>query len=84
MALKIDFDHFKTLHDAIERARKECPDMTLDSYKQQGRTAKRWRWDLLWYAAAKILPGDWVTKTLYPYLNDNHIDSALRVITNTK
>ena len=34
----------------------------------------RYRWDLLWAAA----PSGWVAKELYPYLNDEHIDTALR------
>jgi hypothetical protein len=34
------------------------------------------RWDAL--SAAGLIP--WVCSTLYPYLNDNHIDTALRAI----
>lgn len=37
----------------------------------------RFRWDLLY--AAK-LTGPWVSDNLYPYLNDDHIDTALKRI----
>ena len=36
----------------------------------------RYRWDCLW--AAK--QNQWVYDTLYPYLNDDRIDTALRSI----
>jgi hypothetical protein len=35
---------------------------------------KRLRWDLV--TAAKLTP--WICSDLYPYLNDSHIDTALR------
>jgi len=39
----------------------------------------RYRWDLLRIA----VPVRWVCDELYPYLNDDHIDTALRHITKT-
>lgn len=84
MTLKIEYQHYKVLSDAIQRARSDCPAHTLESYTSRGLTPKRWRWDLMWYCSAKLLPKHWITETLYPYLNDNHIDSALKSITNTK
>ena len=39
---------------------------------------ERQRWDAL--HAAGLTP--WVCKELYPYLNDSHIDTALRTLTN--
>lgn len=81
--LKIEYDHFCILQSAIRQAEKEFLE-TLDSYQQRKLTPKRWRWDLLWYATAKILPKHWICDTLYPYMNDTHIDNALRFITNTK
>ena len=39
----------------------------------------RCRWDILWYSK-KHLSHDFVCGQLYKYLNDNHIDSALRKI----
>ena len=37
----------------------------------------RFRWDALWARGFRI-PGEW-----YKYLNDKHIDTALRKITGT-
>jgi hypothetical protein len=84
MSLKIEYDHYRTLSDAIAEAREQRSELTLESYRLQRLTPKRWRWDLLWYCTARILPRNWVCETLYSYLNDDHIDSALRSITNTR
>jgi hypothetical protein len=48
----------------------ENPNMRAE-YEKLGLTHKRYRWDLLW------LSGVDVTK-YYHYLNDDHIDTALR------
>ena len=37
---------------------------------------KRFRWDLLWATGQS----KWITDVLYSYLNDTHIDTALRSI----
>ena len=71
--MKIQPDHAATIaaaakaHDTPE-ARKVAI--------QQGYTDRRHRWDCLWVAKQS----SWVCDTLYPYLNDDHIDSALRSI----
>ena len=39
----------------------------------------RYRWDLLHIS----VPSKWICDNLYPYLNDDHIDTALRKITKT-
>ena len=49
-------------------------------YKEKGLSTKRMRWDLL--HRAKLTP--WMCANLYPYLNKDNIDTALRRITNTK
>ncbi len=38
--------------------------------------AMRLRWDLLYIA----VPVRWICDNLYPYLDDSHIDTALRAI----
>lgn len=83
--MKISFANYSTLNDAIAQAQSES-NIRLEEYIAQGLTAKRWRWDLLWYSTAKILPQHWVCDELYKAddLNDAHIDSALKKITNTK
>ena len=83
--LKISLASYSVLHSAVLRAQSEVTE-TLGDYLAKGLSAKRYRWDMLWYATARILPKNWVCDTLYNAedLNDNHIDSALRAITNTK
>jgi hypothetical protein len=50
---------------------------TLHSYTSRGLSEKRWRWD--WLYEAKL--SNWVCDNLYSYLNDEHIDTALKQIT---
>lgn len=40
---------------------------------EHGHSAERHRWDLLWASGYSVVP-------LYAYLNDDHIDTALRSI----
>lgn len=49
-------------------------------YKDAGLSDKRYRWDLVRYAG--LMP--YICDVLYKYLNDTHIDTALKNITNTK
>lgn len=53
----------------------------LEDYLKAGMSARRWRWDLCY-----LIPGlnRWICNNLYQYLNDDHIDTALRQITGTK
>ena len=53
------------LHDTPERR---------TAYKAAGHTNKRYRWDLLWAAGLTR----WVCDHIYPYANDDHIDTVLR------
>lgn len=48
-------------------------------YVKQGFSSMRYRWDLLYAAQAS----NWICTMLYPYLNDTHIDTALRSIIPT-
>ena len=57
----------------IERFLDMYPAITFEYYKSQNRSHKRYRWDLLYYSDFDIC-------SLYYYLNDNHIDTALRNI----
>ena len=78
--MKIREEHFKSLKHVVVLTEKEIlssnPDLK-EKYKEHGFTPKRYRWDLL---AASLF----ITSILYTYLNDNHIDTALKAITNTK
>lgn len=80
--MKIIPEHYNTLRSAITQAQQGYH--TLEEYQAQNLTAKRWRWDLLWWAKRhQLLPDDFVTDTLYRYVDDSHIDTALRKITAT-
>ena len=72
--MKIKPEHFEHMKAAI-LANGRAP--TLPSYLARGLTEKRWRWDLLWAANLSA----WISANVYPYANDDHIDTALRVIT---
>lgn len=73
--MKIEQAHFDRLQDAVQTALKTFP-YTLDEYLKAGNSAKRYRWDVLWHAQQTRF----VCNTLYKYLNDDHIDTALRKI----
>ena len=50
-----------------------------EQVKQEGKYkdfGTRMRWELL----RGICKPNWICKTLYPYLNDSHIDTALKTI----
>jgi hypothetical protein len=80
--MKIHPVHLKVLLIAINQA-KQCME-PLEKYVQNGLTPKRWRWDLLWCAErCGFLPKHFVMNIIYPYCNDDHLDTALRHCTNT-
>ena len=77
--MKMEAKHYMELKRKIEEY---CGTVgiNLDSlrtaYANSGLSDMRFRWDLLY--AAKLSP--WISANLYHYLNDNHIDTALRNI----
>lgn len=74
--MKIKPEHIEYIKAAIcKDSKAPC----LNEYLSKGLSAKRWRWDLLY--RAKI--SSWISANIYPYANDDHIDSALRHITKT-
>lgn len=73
--MKMTQEHFEFLKDALDTALLSFPE-TLDAYLKAGQSAKRYRWDVLWHARQT----DFVCNTLYKYLDDEHIDTALRKI----
>ena len=81
--MKIKLEHLQILQNAIYKSRQGME--SLDEYvNQHGLTAKRWRWDLLWRAdRLGFLPDRFVLDTLYDYMTDDHIDTALRHCTAT-
>jgi len=75
--MKIKPEHYSHIAIAVAENMKKIP---FSEYAQQGLSGMRYRWDLA--HASGLTP--WMAKTLYPYLNDEHIDTALRQITQTQ
>jgi len=70
--MKMSPVHYEALRTAIEPL--DTPQRR-DTYRNAGRTDERYRWDLF-YTVRPQLP----TFAMYQYLNDSHIDTALRRI----
>lgn len=83
--MKMTTEHYETLKLAIAKVSHKAPEhrevlLRQDKYKQSlERLNKRVRWDCYW-AAQEYLPERFVINTLYEYLNDDHIDTALKKI----
>lgn len=77
--MKMTQQHFAEMQEAVHRVLKENPGV-FDEYKRAGLSDKRLRWDVL--RTAKTVGGmpevRWICDVCYPYLNDDHIDTALR------
>lgn len=73
--MKIKPEHYVYLKTAMLNNSK-AP--LLQDYLKAGLTEKRWRWDWLYST-----PGlsRWICDNIYPYANDDHLDTALRLIT---
>lgn len=77
---KIKPEHFEALKTACFQALKDHP-FDASEYRAAGLSAKRYRWDVYNRATINGEPSYRFTcDTLYPYLDDTHIDSALRAI----
>ena len=75
--MKITTAHIQHIKQAI--APIDLPELR-DAYKAAGRSDKRYRWDLLYRAKLS----QWLSDNIYPYANDEHIDTVMRQLTNTK
>jgi hypothetical protein len=79
--MKIKTEHYKEMLDVLSKVDKDAARKHKKELKKDARVKdieKRFRWDLLY--AAKLSP--WICDNLYPYLNDSHIDTALKSIVN--
>ena len=77
--MKMQSTHFSQLQVAMSKAY----DLYADQLRGLGKKdpAMRFRWDLLHCCTCLgLLPRTWVLGELYPYLNADHIDTALRRI----
>lgn len=71
-------EHFEVLKQALDRANVKDPS-AFARYEARGLSHFRFRWDATFTTQHNSKPlGDWICKELYTYLNDDHIDTALR------
>lgn len=81
MSMKMTPEHYAHMLEALRRRLSTVTPQMLRTYLAHLETDpavadphKRLRWDLLWGANIS----SWVCSTLYEYLTDDHIDTALR------
>lgn len=80
--LKIKPEDYAVLRDAMVKVMQENP-AARENYRVAGLTEKRYRWDVLHQTRLKVFGDGAGTQgdlNLYAYLNDDHIDSALKKI----
>ena len=76
--MKMTLDHYHRLKDAMTPNLQYAPQYR-DFIVKEGKAKdieKRLRWDLLYNS----IDSQWICDNLYPYLDDTHIDTALRFI----
>ena len=79
-SLKIKPEHFELIKAACEAKVQAHPGLE-SSYRKQGLSAKRFHWDVFHSVSINGEPSNrFVCDVLYKYLNDDHINSALRVV----
>jgi hypothetical protein len=86
--MKMKREHYDLIKNRINQVLEKhntTLDKLKDAYRLGGMSMKRFRWDL--FLATKIRIGDGIGMKgdidLYQYLDDSHIDTALRKITKT-
>jgi uncharacterized membrane protein len=73
--MKIKPEHIEHMQTIIHAHQAKYPN-TKEQYKTAGLSTARYRWDVL--HATGLTP--WICAVLYPYLNDAHIETALKHI----
>jgi hypothetical protein len=76
--MKMQLDHFHYLQDAMAINAQYIPQYRayIAAEGKAKDVEKRLRWDLLYLSGLS----KWICDNLYTYLNDEHIDTALRAI----
>lgn len=76
--MKVTQEHLNHMRAAIGAVTNA--DLLYPTYKKAGLSDERYRWDIA--RMAGLIP--FMCDTLYLYCDDAHIDTALRLLTNTK
>lgn len=77
--MKITTEDYKTLEKYIKHTLNQHPDLK-STYKDQGLSATRYNFDILW---ASNVPQD-TLDSLFGYLGDKCMETAISKITNVK
>ena len=76
--MKVKPEHYEHMRDAIQAVAHRIP-ATKEAIASDSRVkdaAKRLRWDMCYMAGLN----KWICDNLYSYMDDTHIDTALRRI----
>jgi hypothetical protein len=75
--MKMKPEHYKAIESGLNAISSDL-DKAEHEYAERGLSDKRMRWDAFRFARINGDSTKWLCDTLYPYLNDEHVDSALR------
>lgn len=75
--MKVKPEHYATIVGGFREVRANNPEIER-LYHEAGLTEKRMRWDILRAARINGDSSQWLCDVIYPYANDDHIDTALR------
>jgi len=78
--MKMKQEHFKVLETRIKKILKRKGEFMYREYQELGYSDTRYNWDLLWESGMS----GFMTNQLYPYLDDDHINTALKRITGKR
>lgn len=73
--MKITQEHYAYIKDSMNEILNRDPEMYV-LYQDEGLSPMRFRWDLA--NTARLTT--WVSNNIYPYANDNHLDTAYRQV----
>jgi hypothetical protein len=76
--MKMKHEHYNYIRESFEKSAQWSP-LIRESIANENKAkdhAKRLRWDMLY----TVIGSRWICDNLYSYLDDSHIDSALRSI----
>lgn len=74
--MKMRSEHYEIISNALDAVSLDVEN-AFRAYALKGHY-ERFRWDALRFAKIDGDSTAWLCRELYPYLNDEHIDSALR------
>lgn len=80
--MKMQLNHYDYIKDAMAGFTPAMLNDYREQLKAQGKAKdieKRLRWDMLYNSVSSV----WICDNLYPYLDDTHIDTALKAIVKT-